>query len=91
MEQSCLDGFLRKVDKDNARPLQPGETIRKWRFDAPQARGLNRAIAEWVIRSGQHPSAIDGDGFDDLMKIAEPRYVKPCAQYFKDVFYLFCL
>ena len=34
MEQSCLDGFLRKVDKDNARPLQPGETIRKWRFDA---------------------------------------------------------
>ena len=85
MKQADLDGFVRTVARDNARPLHPGETMAKWKFDAHQAQALNRAVAEWIIRSGQHPSAIDGDGFDNLLQLAEPRYVVPTAQYFKDV------
>ena len=43
-------------------------------------------MAEWIIRDTLHPAAIDGAGFTDLMRIAEPRYVLPSAQYFKTVF-----
>lgn len=85
MKQADLDGFVRTVARDNARPLHPGETMAKWKFDAPQAQALNRAVAEWIIRSSQHPSAIDGDGFANLLRLAEPRYVVPTAQHFKDV------
>ena len=88
MDQSHLDGFFRTVSRDNARPLKPGENMPKWKFDSIQAHALNRAVGEWVIRSGQHPSAIDGDGLAELLQLAEPRYVKPTAQYFKDVCYL---
>lgn len=42
-------------------------------------------MAEWIIRDTLHPAAIDGAGFTALMKIAEPRYVLPSAQYFKTV------
>jgi hypothetical protein len=79
------------ISSSDARPLHDGETHPKWKFQAPQAVCLNRAVAEWIIRDTLHPAAIDGAGFTDLMKIAEPRYVLPSAQYFKTVFLDFLL
>ena len=84
MEQSKLDWFVRTVAKDNARPLPPGETMAKWKFEAPQALALNRAVGDCVIRSGQHHSAIDGDGFDDILKLAEPRLCKTLCTIFQE-------
>jgi len=68
--------------------LREGETIPKWKFEATQAQAINRYVAEFVIRDGHHPSAIDGEGFTELLRHVEPRYVIPSAQYFKSVFYL---
>ena len=86
LAQSKLNGFVRPVSSSDARPLHDGETHPKWKFQATQADCLNRAVAEWIIGDTLHPAAIDGAGFTDLMKIAEPRYVLPSSQYFKTVF-----
>ena len=63
MKQADLDGFVRTVAKDNARPLHPGETLQNGNLMHIKVQALNRAVSEWIIRSGQHPSAIDVDVF----------------------------
>lgn len=90
LKQASLDGFARTVSKEDARPMHEGESIPKWKFNASQALCLTRTVADWILRDGLHPSAVEGDGFIQLMKIAEPRFVVPSRTYFTQVFNCFC-
>ena len=73
------------MTKADARAMQPGQTKAQWKFSAPQARVLTRAVAEVFIRDCLHPSMVEGAGFNKFVRIIEPRYVLPSRSYFTQV------
>ena len=64
-----------------ARSRGDGQSIAQWKFDAPPAKTVTKAVAEFVIRDCQHPYVVEGEGFQRLLKMVEPRYVVPSRTY----------
>ena len=85
LKQASLETFVRNVAKEDARPLQPGQSQPQWKTSARQSIVITRAIAEMIIRDGRHPYMVEGEGLKRLLKILEPRYVLPSRPYFTQV------
>ena len=85
LKQASLETFVRNVAKEDARPLQPGQSQPQWKTSARQSIVITRAIAEMIIRDGRHPYMVEGEGLKRLLKILELRYVLPSRPYFTQV------
>ena len=80
-----LDGFTRKVSKEDARAMIPGQQMPQWKFTSSQSQGATRMMAEWVILDGLHTTCLEGEGITKLLKVLEPRFVPPCRATFTHV------
>jgi len=67
-EQRSLDAFVRPAD---VKRLPPHST---------RAVQLTDALADFIARDLRPVSVVDGDGFLQLMQVAEPRFVVPCRK-----------
>ena len=85
MKVNGLDGFLRPVKKEEARPAPPDQLLKQWRFTAPPALAITKAVADFILLDGHHASIVEGEGFQQLLNLAEPRYVCPSRTYFQHV------
>jgi hypothetical protein len=85
MQVNGLDGFLRSVKKDEARPAHPDQLLKQWRFTAPPAIAITKAVANFILLDGHHASIVEGEGFQQLPNLAEPRYLCPSRTYFQHV------
>ena len=85
MKINGLDGFLRDVKKKEARSAPPDQLIKEWRFTAPPALAITNAVANFILLDGHPASIVEGEGFQQLLKLAEPRYVCPSRTYFQHV------
>ena len=85
MKVNGLDGFLRSVQKKEVRHAPPNQLLKQWRFPAPPALAITKAIANFLLLDGHPASIVEGEGFQQLMKLAEPRYVCPSRTYFQHV------
>ena len=54
MKVNGLDGFLRPVKKEEARPAPPDQLLKQWRFTAPPALAITNAVADFIIIDGHH-------------------------------------
>ena len=85
MKANGLDGFLRPVKKEESRHAHPDQLLKQWRFTAPPALAITNAIAHFILLDGHHASIVEGEGFQQLLKLTEPRYVCPSRTYFQHV------
>ena len=53
-------------------------SVEKLSHNSARAKKLTESIAEFITRDLRPVSIVDGDGFLNLMEVAEPRYVVPC-------------
>ena len=60
-------------------------TAETMRFIAPPALAITKAIADFILLDGHPASIVEGEGIQQLMKLAEPRYVCPSRTYFEHV------
>ena len=65
--QSTLETFIRPA-------------VKKFPPHSPPAFQLTDAIADFIARDLRPVSVVDGDGFLQLMQLAEPRFVVPCRK-----------
>ena len=93
LKQASLETFVRNVAKEDARPLQPGQSQPQWKTSAPQSIVITITIAEMILRDGRHPYMVEGEGLKRLLKILEPQYVLslfyPGSRYVIPVFGVF--
>ena len=54
-------------------------TVEKLPPNSARAKMLTESVAEFIVRDLRPVSTVDGDGFLNLMEVAEPRYVVPFA------------
>ena len=54
-------------------------TVEKLPPNSARAKTLTEFVAEFIVRDLRPVSTVDGDGFLNLMEVAEPRYVVPCC------------
>ena len=59
--------------------------LKQWRFTAAPALAITKAIADFILLDGHPASIVEGEGFQQLLKLAEPRYVCPSRTYFQHV------
>ena len=85
MKVNDLDGFLRPVKKEEARPAPPNQLLKQCRFTAAPELAITNAVADFIIIDGHHASIVEGEGFQQLLKLTEPRYVCPSRTYFQHV------
>ena len=85
MKINGLDGFLRSVKNEDARPAPPDPLLKQWRFTSPPALAITNAVADFILLDGHHASIVEGEGFQQLLKLTEPRYVCPSRTYFQHV------
>ena len=72
-EQSSLDEFVRPTQ---VKRLPPYST---------RAAQLTDAVADFIVRDLRPVSVVDGEGFLQLMEIAEPQFVVPCRKTIMNV------
>ena len=53
-------------------------TVQKQPHNSARAKKLTESVAEFIVGDLRPVSTVDGDGFLNLMEIAEPQYVVPC-------------
>ena len=80
MKVNGLDGFLRPVKKEEARRAPPDQLLKEWRFTAPPALAITHAVATFILLDGHPASIVEGEGFQQLLKLTEPRYVSVQAE-----------
>ena len=66
-----MDRFIEKVHGGS-------RTVEKLPPNSARAKMLTESVAELIVRDLRPVSTVDGDGFLNLMEVAEPRYVVPC-------------
>ena len=47
------------------------------------AKMLTEAVTDFIVRDMRPINAVDGEGFVNLMQVAEPRYTVPCRKTIK--------
>ena len=57
----------------------------QWKFSSPQHQRLTRACCDFLVLDGQPVSAIEGQGFLQLLDLLEPRFVPPSRTYMQQV------
>ena len=85
MKDNGLDGFLRPIKKEEARRAPPEQLLKQWKFTAPPALALTKAVADFILLDGHPASIVEGEGFQHLLHLTEPRYVCPSRTYFQHV------
>ena len=85
MKMNGLDGFLRPVMKEDARRGTPGQLLKQWRFTAPPALAITKAVADLILLDGHPAYLVEGEGFQQLLNLIEPRYICPSRTYFQHV------
>jgi hypothetical protein len=86
--QHNLDDFVRKVDADDARPSSVLAGMPQWKFGSLASRRLNRAVADWILLDGHHVSALEGEGFKQMVNLFEPRFVPPGRTWMQQVIFV---
>lgn len=91
MKQSSMDGFIREVPRGSARPdsLLPGR-LPQFKFNTPQHYALTRKVFNWILKDGHHFSAVEGDGFKEMIAFIEPRFIPPGRTYLQHVCLFLC-
>ena len=85
MKSSGLDGWVRTVSAGDARPSSVSGGMPQWKFSSPQHQRLTRACCDFLVMDGQPVSAIEGQGFLQLLDLLEPRFVPPSRTYMQQV------
>jgi hypothetical protein len=85
MKSSGLDGWVRTVSAGDARPSSVSGGMPQWKFSSPQHQRLTRACCDFLVLDGQPVSAIEGQGFLQLLDLLEPRFVPPSRTYMQQV------
>ena len=86
-----LDQWCRPVA---AAYLRTGSDVRgqeEYKFNSPPHMRLTRAVVDWILLDGIPVSELDGEGFIQLMGIADPRYVVPSRTYIQHVCFRFSI
>ena len=61
------------------------QLLKQWTFTAPPALAITNDVADFIIIDGHHASIVEGEGFQQLLNLTEPRYVCPSRTYFQHV------
>ena len=85
MKNNGLDGFLRPVKKEEARRAPSEQLLNQWTFIAHPALAITNDVSHFIIMDGHPASIVEGEGFQHLLQITEPRYVCPSRTYFQHV------
>lgn len=85
MKAYSLDGWARPIPVSKARPSSVLGGQPQWKFETLEHQRLVRAVADWVLIDCHPVSAVEGQGFLQLMRITEPRFVPPSRTYFQHV------
>ena len=85
MKVNGLYGFLRPVKKEEARRAPPDQLLKEWSFTAPPPLAITHSVATFLLLDGHPASIVEGEGFQQLLKLTEPRYVCPSRTYFQHV------
>ena len=68
------------IDRYTGSTSTSSRNVEKLPHNSVRAKKLTESIAEFIVRDLRPVSIVDGDGFLNLMEIAEPRYVVPCRR-----------
>ena len=69
----------RQVQQQTIERYSPGtRNVEKLPHNSSRAKKLTESVAEFIVRDLRPVSIVDGDGFLNLMEVAELRYVVPC-------------
>jgi len=68
-----MEHFVGKVGESS-------RAVEKLPHNSARAKKLTESIAEFIVRDLRPVSTVDGDGFLNLMEVAEPRFVVPCRR-----------
>ena len=60
----------------------PAATVARLAASSHHAKVLTEAIANFIMKDMRPVSTVDGEGFFNLMQIAEPHYSVPCRKTF---------
>ena len=71
----------RQVQQQTIERYSPGiRSVEKLPHNSARAKKLTESVAEFIVRDLRPVSIVDGDGFLNLMEVAEPRYVVSCRR-----------
>jgi hypothetical protein len=59
--------------------------IKQWKWGIPSQVFFTRLVFDMVIKDGLHFSAVEGEGFKELLRNAEPRFQVPSRPYLQHV------
>jgi hypothetical protein len=85
MKAHGLDGWVRTVPAGQARPSSVLGGMPQYHFSSIQHKRLTRAVFDWSSIDGHSTSAVEGEGFRQLMRLADPRFVPPSRTYMQQV------
>jgi hypothetical protein len=85
LKYSGLDQWCRPVPSEWMRQGSDVAGQQTYKFSAPPAQRLTRAVVDWLLLDGHPVSAVEGSGFIQLLGIADPRFVVPSRPYIQQV------
>ena len=77
MKAGCLDGYMRSISKDQARPSSLPHEIWTWKAGTKQHTTLQRAFLDFILIDKLPLSEVEGEGIRQLMQLLEPRFEPP--------------
>ena len=69
MKLGGLDGYLRFVKKEDARPTSLTHDIWKWKFSTPQHQLITRAVCDFLLLDKHPVTAVEGHGLKGLIQL----------------------
>ena len=85
MQDGKLDGFARVTARSDMRQSDDGSFIPVFNSRSAQHKALTRSVADWILMDGLHIQAVEGAGFRNMLKMAEPCFDPPHRNYFQQV------
>ena len=85
MQEGGLDGWLRKVPANDARPSSIDSGMPQWKFTTLAHQTLTRKLVDFILLDGHHVSAVEGPGLHRLLHFLEPRFEPPSRTYIQHV------